>query len=77
MDSKIRFNYGKDFVPDQKYSEGKTLFDYSLKPGIDINLGIFDVGNSLEYIKVLENSYSPSTTDEINYLDYLGYNLSF
>ncbi len=76
IDSKIHFNHGKDFVPDQTYSNGKTLFDYSLKPGIDINLGMFDIGNSLEYVKVLENSYSPSTTDEINYIDYLGYNLS-
>lgn len=76
MEDSIRFNYRKDFIPNQTYSMGKSYFDYSLKPGIDIKLGILEVGNSLEYIKVLENSLTPSATDETNYNDYIGYSFS-
>ncbi|PNR96905.1 LptF/LptG family permease [Petrotoga olearia] len=76
MEDTINFNYYNDFIPGETYSSGKSLFNYSLKPGIDINLGAFQVGNSLEYVKVLENSLTPSATDELNYNDYVGYSFS-
>ncbi|PNR95290.1 LptF/LptG family permease [Petrotoga sp. 9PWA.NaAc.5.4] len=76
MQTGLRFNHTRDFIPNDVYSDGKTLFEYSLKPGIDINLYNFDLGNSLEYVKVLENSLTPSATDQLNYNDYIGYSFS-
>jgi lipopolysaccharide export LptBFGC system permease protein LptF len=76
MEDSIHFNYNNDFIPGEDYSSGKSLFDYSLEPGLEIDLGVFEFGNSLEYVKVLENSLTPYATDELNYNDYVGYSFS-
>ncbi|MDO7975397.1 YjgP/YjgQ family permease [Oceanotoga teriensis] len=71
------FNHKRDFTENSKYSIGHTLFDFTLKPKIDMSWNILEFGNFVEFKKVFENSLTPSATDEVNYGDYIGYKLSF
>ncbi|MGM0640604.1 MAG: LptF/LptG family permease [Thermotogota bacterium] len=70
------FNHEKDFIERNADFYGKTLFDINIKPQLDFKYNIFKSGTYLNFRKVLENNLTPSATNQINYGDFIGYDVN-